>query len=141
MKIGSTRWVLQTLGILKCASIIYLPLCLGLSTTARAFSDDETLQIFTMLDTNKDGHVSQVEYENNKIAVIFRKKQVIRDTTITFEETQLTREWFDAADSNHDGVLTGVETRDALRFESIDIDNKGFFTLEDLGHFLQKIER
>lgn len=94
-----------------------------------------------MLDTNKDGHVSQTEYENNKIAVIFRKKQTIRDTTITFEETQLTREWFDAADSNHDGVLTGVEARDALRFESIDIDNKGYFTLEDLRRFLQKIDR
>ena len=72
--------------------------------------------------------------------VIFRK-QPKGDTIITFEETKVSREWFDKADTNQDGKLSGVEVLGALRFEVIDTRNKGYFTLKDLTRFLKTIGR
>ena len=131
--------VVQSFSVLKYA----LPMLLALaafSDVAVAFTDEEVLEIFQLLDTNRDGRVDSAEFANNKVMVIFRK-QPKGDTIITFEETKVSREWFDKADTNQDGKLSGVEVLGALRFEVIDTRNKGYFTLKDLTRFLKTIGR
>jgi hypothetical protein len=60
---------------------------------------------------------------------------------LTFEDTGLSREFFDKADENHDGRLNGVEIIDAIRFRDIDTRGRGYIDFADLEAFLKKISR
>ncbi len=107
---------------------------------ALAYTDKEVSEIFEKLDANHDGKVTREEYTVNKVMIIYRN--VPSGTgNLTFEQTKLSRAFFDAADANHDGTLSPVEIMDALPFEAVDLDNKGYFGLEDLRRFLEKIGR
>lgn len=107
---------------------------------AWAYTDKEITQIFRMLDTNGDGKVTREEYSANKVAILYRNAPK-GDTTLTFEQTRVSRKFFDAADADHDGTLSPVEAMDALRFEAVDTDRKGYITLDDLRRFLTSIGR
>jgi len=107
---------------------------------ARAYTDTEIMAIFQMLDTNGDGKVTREEYSANKVMIIYRNVPT-GNTTLTFDQTKLSRSFFDAADTDHDGTLSPVEITDALRFEAVDTDHKGYIVLEDLGRFLKRIGR
>jgi EF-hand domain pair/EF hand len=105
-----------------------------------AFTDKEITAIFRMLDTNRDGKVTREEYSANKVMILYRNAPA-GDTRLTFEETKLSRPFFDAADSDHDGTLSPLEAMDALPFEAVDADRKGYIDLEDLRAFLNRIGR
>jgi Ca2+-binding EF-hand superfamily protein len=107
---------------------------------ALAYTEQEIEEIFKALDTKGDGKVTRDEYAVNKVRIIYRNVPNA-GTNLTFEQTEVSREFFDAADVDHDGTLSAVEIMDALRFEVVDLDNKGYFTLEDLSRFLKKIGR
>jgi Ca2+-binding EF-hand superfamily protein len=107
---------------------------------ALAFTDEEVREIFKILDSNGDGKVDQIEFDRNKVAAIFRRAPT-SSTAMTFEETKVNRAFFDAADTDHDGKLEGVEMLDALPFKRLDYDNKGYITLSDLRRFLTEIGR
>lgn len=114
----------------------------GSLPTAKAYSDAETRRIFDILDTNHDGKVSKLEFEANKVDVFFfRGRKNPDDTQLRYEETGLSREFFDKADQGHKGYLTGLDMIDAIRFEDIDTKHRGYFTFEDLNAGLKSISR
>jgi Ca2+-binding EF-hand superfamily protein len=105
-----------------------------------AFTDKEITAIFRMLDTNGDGKVTREEYSTNKVMILYRNAPK-GNTTLTFEQTKVSRAFFDAADADHDGTLSPVEAMDALRFEAVDTDSKGYITLDDLRRFMTRVGR
>lgn len=107
---------------------------------AWAYTDKEVSKIFDMLDTNGDGRITREEYSANKVKMIYRNMQTSA-TTLTFEQTKLSRAFFDAADTDHDGTLSPVEIMDALPFEAVDTNRKGYISRDDLRRFLNRIGR
>ena len=108
--------------------------------SSRAYTDKEITDIFRMLDTNGDGKVTREEYSANKVKILYRNNPK-GDTTLTLDQTKVSRAFFDAADTDHDGTLSPVEAMDALRFEAVDTDKKGYISLDDLRRFLNRIGR
>jgi Ca2+-binding EF-hand superfamily protein len=107
---------------------------------ATAYTEKEITAIFRMLDSNGDGKVTREEYSANKVAIIYRNVQG-GTANLTFEQTKLSRAFFDAADVDHDGKLSPVEIMDALPFEAVDTDRNGYITLDELRRFLTRIGR
>jgi Ca2+-binding EF-hand superfamily protein len=105
---------------------------------ASAYTDEEIIEIFQGLDAAHDGKVTRNEFNVNKVMMIYRNVPT-GTTDLTFEQTMVSREFFDAADANHDGKLSPTEIMDALPFEAIDLDHKGYFDLDDLRRFLNRI--
>ena len=109
---------------------------------AQAYTADEARKIFDILDSDHDGKVTKVEWEANKIdAFFFRNRQHPEDLRLKYEETGLSREFFDRADTTHKGYLTGLDLVDAIRFEDIDTKHRGFFDFQDLVAGLKTISR
>lgn len=104
------------------------------------YTDKEIAAIFQMLDTNGDGRVTREEYSANKVKMIYRNMPTAA-TTLTFEQTKVSRAFFDTADTDHDGTLSPVEIMDALPFEAVDTDRKGYIVPDDLRRFLDRIGR
>jgi hypothetical protein len=110
--------------------------------SARAYTDAETRRLFDILDVNHDGKVSKLEFEANKVdAFFFRSRKNPDDTTLRYEDTGLSRAFFDKADQGHKGYLTGLDMIDAIHFEDIDAKHRGYFTFEDLVAGLRTISR
>ena len=124
--------------ILGAAAVLVALLCA--SGLARAFTDKEITEIFQMLDTNHDGKVTREEYSANKVMILYRNVPK-GNTKLTFEQTKVSRAFFDAADVDHDGTLSPVEAMDALPFEAVDTDRKGYITIDDLRRLLTRIGR
>ena len=111
-------------------------------TPARAYSDAETRRLFDILDVNHDGKVTKLEFDANKVdAFFFRSRKNPDDTTLRYEDTGLSRAFFDKADQGHKGYLTGLDMIDAIHFEDIDVKHRGYFTLADLAAGLKTISR
>ncbi|HXQ52568.1 MAG TPA: hypothetical protein VN802_15845 [Stellaceae bacterium] len=109
---------------------------------AAAYTAQQAHEIFDILDSDHDGKVTKVEFEANKIdAFYFRSRKNPQDPRLRFEETGLSREFFDAADQNHKGYLTGLDLVDAIRFENIDTRHRGYFDFNDLVAGLKTISR
>jgi Ca2+-binding EF-hand superfamily protein len=104
------------------------------------YTDKEITEIFHLLDTDGDGRVTREEYSANKVKMIYRNMPTAA-TTLTFEKTKISRAFFDAADTDHDGTLSPVEIMDALPFEAVDTDHKGYILPDDLRRFLDRIGR
>lgn len=110
---------------------------------ASAFTEKQVEQVFAMLDSNKTGKVDKAEYDQNKVAAMFwtPKTGTAGIGELTFEETQFNRAFFNAADTDHKGKLDGVDMIYALEFEKIDLEDKGYITIDDLRRFMQKAGR
>lgn len=107
---------------------------------AFAVSDAEIREDFKILDTAADGKVTRDEFNFNKVAALFYRN---RDPSkpMTFEQMNVTRAFFDAADTDHKGYLDAVKFFDAVRFERIDHGHKNHITFDDLERFLKEIRR
>jgi Ca2+-binding EF-hand superfamily protein len=129
-------------------TVIKLAACLisGLLLTsvpwhgAFAVSDAEIREVFKILDTAGDGKVTRDEFNFNKVAALYYRNQD-PGKLLTFEQMKVTRAFFDAADTDHKGVLDAVKFFDAVRFERIDHGQKNYITFDDLERFLREIRR
>jgi Ca2+-binding EF-hand superfamily protein len=113
---------------------------LVVTAPALAFTEEEVEEIFQGMDANHDGKITRNEFNVHKVQMIYRNVPA-GTTDLTFEQTRVSRAFFDAADVDHSGILTPTEVMDALPFEAVDVDNKGYFTLDELRRFLDKIGR
>ena len=123
-------------------TLFALTLVLAISP-AYGFTEKEFTEVFKSLDEDGDGRVTHDEYVSQKIFVIYRRIPVniaqLDDGEVTFEQTKLSREFFDSADKDGNGKLSPVEVTDALQFEMIAQPGKDFFTKEDLRTFMKRI--
>jgi hypothetical protein len=109
---------------------------------ASAYSAQQARELFDILDSNHDGKVTRLEFEANKVdAFYFRDRKNPQDPRLRFEETGLSRAFFDQADHGHKGYLTGLDLIDAIPYESIDVRHRGYFDFNDLVAGLKTISR
>jgi hypothetical protein len=109
---------------------------------ALAYTQAQAREIFDILDSNHDGKVTKLEFEANKVdAFYFRSRKNPQDPRLRFEETGLSRAFFDRADDGHKGYLTGLDLVDAIRFELIDVRHRGYFEFSDFVAGLKTISR
>jgi Ca2+-binding EF-hand superfamily protein len=112
------------------------------SSAPSAYTLEEAKQIFATLDADHNGKVTKLEFEANKIdAFYFRARTDPQDSRLRFEETGLSRAFFDQADEGHKGYLTGLDLVDSIRFEMIDAKHRGYFDFSDLVVGLKSISR
>jgi len=131
-----SQWHKSVVAVLAAALLLMAP------QRAPAYTQDQAREIFDILDSNHDGKVTKLEFEANKIdAFYFRDRKDPQDPRLRFEETGLSRAFFDQADEGHKGYLTGLDLIDAIRFESIDVRHRGYFELGDLVAGLKTISR
>ena len=126
--------------LLLAAAAASLP-CVSPIGPAAAFTDQEVEAIFRMFDSSGDGKITREEYSANIVTVIYRNIPQAGAPNLTFEQTRLSRAFFDAADVDHDGTLEPVEIMDALPFEAADRSNMGYLDREDVRSFLARIGR
>jgi Ca2+-binding EF-hand superfamily protein len=111
----------------------------ALEVGAATFSDGEIDEIFGAFDAQGDGQVSRSEFNFMKIRIIYRNIDTDPIAGVTFEQTKLSRRFFDSLDTDHDGRLSPLEIHDGLRFESVTSDNPGYFTREEFRRFVHSI--
>lgn len=131
-----SQWHKAVFAVLAAALLLMAPRC------ARAYTQDQEHEIFDILDANHDGKVTRPEFEANKVdAFYFRDRKDPQDPRLRFEETGLSRAFFDRADQGHKGYLTGLDLADAIRFESIDVRHHGYFDFDEFVAALKTISR
>ena len=112
---------------------------------AYAYTEADIQQVFSRLDVNADGKVTREEYNSQKIFAIYRNVPVDNDPLtggdVSFGQTRVSREFFDATDSDRNGKLSPVELARALDFDRVVTDGKGYFTRDELGRFMKGIGR
>jgi hypothetical protein len=135
MSVGQGRWGLLAMVVL--AALALMP-----GRAAYAYTLAEAHQIFDLLDTSHNGKVTKLEFEANKVdAFYFRNRKNDEDPRLRFEDTGLSRDFFDRADEGHKGYLTGLDLIDAIHFEDIDLKHRGFFDFQDFVAALKTISR
>ncbi len=131
-----SQWHKSVVAVLAVALLLMAP------QPAPAYTQDQAREIFDILVSNHNGKVTKLEFEANKIdAFYFRDRKDPQDPRLRFEETGLSRAFFDQADEGHKGYLTGLELIDAIRFESIYVRHRGYFECGDLVAGLKTISR
>jgi Ca2+-binding EF-hand superfamily protein len=134
----------QSRRVFLAASLAFGLALMGPISPAASFTDKEAREIFATLGPDSNGHVSRVQFEQTKLNAFYFRHRPTGDyemKPLSFEETGLSRAFFDKADTDHDGTLDGVEIVDAIRFEDIDTKGRGYFDFSDLVAFLKKIAR
>ena len=106
---------------------------------AAAFTEGEIDEIFRAFDAQNDGQVTRSEFNFMKIRIIYRNIDTDPIAGVTFEQTKLSRQFFDSLDTDHNGRLSPLEINDGLRFERVTSDNPGYFTREEFRRFVHSI--
>jgi hypothetical protein len=112
--------------------------------TACGFTDEEMHEIYRALDPDNHGQVTRVQFQINKMnAFYFRRQPTARweMKPLSFEETGLSRDFFDKVDRDHNGHIDSIEIIDAIHFEDIDTKRRGYFDFADLVLFLNRVGR
>ena len=127
-----------------CRALAVAILLFAWIRSAAGFTDDEMREIYRNLDPENHGQVTNIQFQINKMnAFYFRHRPTARweMKPLSFEETGLSRAFFDKVDKDHDGHIDSIEIIDAIRFEDIDIKRRGYFDFSDLVVYLNKIGR
>jgi Ca2+-binding EF-hand superfamily protein len=112
---------------------------LSLTKAAPAITDSDIDAAFKMFDQDNDGKVTRAEYAVYKIRIIYRNVQTDPIAGVEFDQTRVSRQFFDSADSNRDGKLSVIEIIDALPFEKVAVAPNDHFVHEDLRRFMRSI--
>jgi Ca2+-binding EF-hand superfamily protein len=95
-----------------------------------ALDAQEEERRFLIFDSDRDGKISQEEFQINKVQAFLqrRDREEQRAVQITAAESQLTKQAFEMLDINGDGILTGGEiiSAQALQFSALDTNGDGF---------------
>lgn len=116
----------------------------GKPTSQSGFSEADIQDVFRRLDEDSDGKVTRGEYDARKVFAIYRNAPAddsLGSGDVSFEQTKLSREYFDSADSDHDGKLSPIEILRTFQFENIVSDGKDHFTRDDVRVFMRRISR
>lgn len=135
---GKSRWRL-----LAVCSAFGLTL-LGWTAPAASFTEKQEHDIYATLDPDGSGKVTREQFDANKMNAFYLHRYPDaegRMKPLTFQETGLSREFFDRADTDHDGTIDGIEMMDAVHFNDIDTKRRGYFDFSDLVTYLKKIGR
>jgi hypothetical protein len=132
--------------IRKTVALLLAPLIVVLTgigvrvLPAFGFTEHQIDQVFAVLDSSKTGKVDRAEYDQNKVAALFPrvKNGSAGIGELSYADTQFNRAFFNAADADHKGKLDGVDLIYASDFDKIDIDHRGYITLDDLRRFMKK---
>jgi hypothetical protein len=117
---------------------------IGLLGTAAGFTEKEEREIYATLDPEGIGTVNREQFEATKMNAFFFRRHPSREgrmEPLSFEQSRLSRQFFDRVDTNHDGMIEGIEMNDAVHFEDIDARRRGYFDFADLTAYLNKIGR
>lgn len=136
-------------GIVAALTLILLTVGAAAQTgkpTSRSsgFTEADVQDVFRRLDEDSDGKVTQGEYDGRKVFAFYRNAPAddsLGSGDVSFGQTKLSREFFDSADSDHDGKLSPVEILRTFQFESVVADGKGYFTRDELRVFMMRISR
>lgn len=112
-----------------------------LSGSAMAFTDAEIAEIFKTFDANGDGKVDRTEFDVNKISIIYRNIKTDPIAGVSFEQTKVSRAFFDSLDKDHNGLLRPIEINDGLTFERLAGEGRSTFDLSDLTRFMNSVGR
>ena len=129
------RWILIALTL--CLLIGFYHPCLG-------YTEKEARQLFETLDPDHTGRVTKTQFEMYKMNAFYFSQHPTSSgqmKPLTFEETRLSRVFFDKIDQNHKGYIDGLDIHDGIHFEDIDARGRGYFDFSDLLAFLEKIGR
>jgi dihydrodipicolinate synthase/N-acetylneuraminate lyase len=127
-----------------CRALAIVISLMGWIGAADGFTDEETREIYRALDPDNHGQVTRIQFQINKVnAFYFRHRPTARweMKPLKFEETGLSRDFFDKVDKDHNGQIDSIEIIDAIRFEDIDTKRRGYFDFSDLVVYLNKIGR
>ena len=127
------RWILGVAAVLLVS--------MSLIGRTPAMTDQEVREIFRTLDTNGDGKITREEYSANIVKLVYSNVKMAGAPPLKLEQTRLSRAFFDAADTDHDGTLSPLEIMDALPFELADTGHKGYIDFEDVRRLLARIGR
>jgi Ca2+-binding EF-hand superfamily protein len=111
-----------------------LAVALTVPAWAQVISRQEMEQRFALFDTDRDGKISQSEFEINKVTALFEHRgltasgAIDRQIQITRADSRLNARSFQAFDISGDGVLSAAEIVGApqLQFEAIDKNGDDF---------------
>ncbi len=111
------------------------------SGSAMAFTDAEIEEVFKTFDSNGDGKVDRTEFDVNKINIIYRNIKTDPIKGVAFEQTKISRTFFDDLDKDHNGLLRPIEITDGLQFERIAGERRSSFEISDLSRFMKSVGR
>jgi Ca2+-binding EF-hand superfamily protein len=100
------------------------------------------VELFNLLDDNKDGVIDSGEWRSQKMFV-FYARDANQNYLLTREELPgIAASVFDAADTNHDGLISGFEFNQAKfsQFSTVDMDGDQKVTFDEFLAFLARIE-
>jgi Ca2+-binding EF-hand superfamily protein len=101
-----------------------------------------TKELFNLLDDNKDGVIDSGEWRSQKMFV-FYARDANQNYMLTREEIPgIADSVFEAADTNHDGLMSGFEFNQAkfTQFETVDGDANQAVNFDEFLAFLTRIE-
>jgi hypothetical protein len=111
----------------------------GLAGSAWSFSDTEIADVFKMFDTQADGKITRMEFDVNRVRIVYRAVTTDPIAGVTFEQTKISRRFFDSIDSDRDGKLSPVEIYDGIRFENIASAGADSFSLDEFRRYMNSI--
>ena len=107
----------------------------------------EVQRRFNAFDADRDGKISQNEFQINKVTALFEPRgrtgsgTIDRQFELTRSESRLNQATFNSFDSNGDNILSAAEivSSDQLRFELIDKNADSFIDREEFSALINTL--